>query len=72
VRIHYDAEVDALSIVFRDTTVTAQELGEGVVAEAGEGVSEWARHAFLSFNLPPTHHRTFASGESAPRQRAPR
>jgi uncharacterized protein YuzE len=33
VRIRYDAEVDALSIAFRDTTVTTQELAEGVVAE---------------------------------------
>ncbi len=32
-RISYDAEVDALSIAFRDTTVTTQELAEGLVAE---------------------------------------
>ena len=32
-RLSYDAEVDALSIVFRDTTVTTRELGEGVAAE---------------------------------------
>lgn len=32
-RIRYDAEVDALSITFRDTTVTTQELAEGVAAE---------------------------------------
>jgi uncharacterized protein YuzE len=33
VRIRYDAEVDALSIVFLDAPVTTQELMPGVVAE---------------------------------------
>jgi uncharacterized protein YuzE len=32
-RIRYDSEVDALSISFRDTTVTTQELAEGIAAE---------------------------------------
>jgi uncharacterized protein YuzE len=32
-RIRYDAEVDALSISFRETTVTTQELAEGIAAE---------------------------------------
>jgi len=32
-RISYDSEVDALSITFRDTTVTTQELAEGIAAE---------------------------------------
>jgi YD repeat-containing protein len=32
-KISYDAEVDALSIIFRDTTVTTQELAEGIAAE---------------------------------------
>ena len=32
-RISYDPEVDALSIVFRDTTVTTQHLGEGIAAD---------------------------------------
>lgn len=32
-RIRYDAEVDALSISFRETTVTTQELAEGITAE---------------------------------------
>ncbi len=32
-RICYDAEVDALSITFRETTVTTQELAEGITAE---------------------------------------
>ena len=32
-KIRYDAEVDALSIVFRETTVTTQELAEGIAGE---------------------------------------
>jgi uncharacterized protein YuzE len=32
-RIRYDAEADALSIIFRDATVTTQELAEGVAGE---------------------------------------
>ncbi len=35
-RIRYDAEVDALSIVFCDTMVTTQELAEGVAGEYDE------------------------------------
>lgn len=32
-KIRYDAEVDALSIVFRETTVTTRELAEGIAGE---------------------------------------
>ena len=32
-KIRYDAEVDALSIIFRETTVTTQEVAEGLSAE---------------------------------------
>ena len=32
-KIVYDAEVDAMSITFSDTTVTTHDLGDGVVAE---------------------------------------
>jgi uncharacterized protein YuzE len=32
-KIRYDAEVDALCIVFRETTVTTVQLGEGIAAE---------------------------------------
>jgi uncharacterized protein YuzE len=32
-RIRYVAEVDALSIVFQETTVTTRELADGVVGE---------------------------------------
>jgi uncharacterized protein YuzE len=33
VRISYDSEVDALSITFRETTVTTKHLGEGIAAD---------------------------------------
>lgn len=32
-KIIYDVEVDALHILFRETTVTMQELGEGIAAD---------------------------------------
>ena len=32
-RIRYDPEVDALSIIFREATVTTAELAEGITAE---------------------------------------
>ena len=32
-RISYDPEVDALSIIFRETTVTTKQLAEGLAAE---------------------------------------
>ena len=32
-KISYDLEADALSIVFRDTTVTTREWAEGVTGE---------------------------------------
>jgi uncharacterized protein YuzE len=32
-RISYDRDVDALSISFRETTVTTRELGEGIAVE---------------------------------------
>ena len=32
-RIRYDPEVDALSVVFREATVTTKELADGIVAE---------------------------------------
>lgn len=32
-KITYDAEADALSIVFAETTVTVQELADGIAAE---------------------------------------
>lgn len=35
-RIIYDHEVDALSIIFREATVTTQELADGIAAEYDE------------------------------------
>jgi uncharacterized protein YuzE len=32
-KIVYDPEVDALSIIFRETTVTTKHLGEGIAAD---------------------------------------
>jgi uncharacterized protein YuzE len=32
-KISYDPEVDALSILFRETTVTTKNLGEGIAAD---------------------------------------
>lgn len=32
-KISYDAEVDALSITFREATVTTKHLGEGIAAD---------------------------------------
>jgi YD repeat-containing protein len=32
-KIAYDPEVDALSITFRETTVTTKELGEGIAVD---------------------------------------
>lgn len=32
-RLRYDPAVDALSVVFRETTVTTKELADGIVAE---------------------------------------
>jgi len=32
-RISYDADVDALSITFSETTVTTRDLGDGIAAD---------------------------------------
>jgi len=38
VKISYDAEVDALSIIFRETTVTTKHVAEGIAVDYdGEG-----------------------------------
>ena len=36
-KISYDAEVDALSITFRETTVTSKHLAEGIADYDSEG-----------------------------------
>jgi len=33
VKISYDAEVDALSIIFRETTVTTKHVAEGIAVD---------------------------------------
>lgn len=35
-KISYDPEVDALSIIFRETTVTTKHLAEGIAADYDE------------------------------------
>lgn len=35
-KISYDLEVDALSIIFRETTVTTQHLAEGIAVDYDE------------------------------------
>ena len=35
-KITYDAEADALSIIFADTTVTTQHLADGIAADYDE------------------------------------
>ena len=32
-RIRYDPEVDALSVTFRDTTVTTRDLADGIIGD---------------------------------------
>lgn len=36
-RISYDAEVDAMSIIFRETAVTTKEVVEGIAVEYDSG-----------------------------------
>lgn len=36
-KIVYDQDVDALSIVFKETTVTTEHLAEGIAADYDEG-----------------------------------
>ena len=42
-KISYDPEVDALSITFRETTVTTKHLGEGIAADY-DADGKLARH----------------------------
>jgi uncharacterized protein YuzE len=65
VRTRYDAEVDALSIVFRDTTVTTQDLAEGVVGEFdadGRLVGLEILDASRKFNDPSTFQQVILEG----------
>ncbi|MCX5758083.1 MAG: DUF2283 domain-containing protein [Candidatus Hydrogenedentes bacterium] len=40
-KIAYDAEVDALSIVFHETTVTTKHMGEGVAVDYDADGTLW-------------------------------
>ncbi|MHB8573820.1 MAG: DUF2283 domain-containing protein [Dehalococcoidia bacterium] len=70
-RISYDSEVDALSIVFRDTTVETRKLAEGIAGEYdAEGqlvgleiLDATARFAVGDQELR-RHHQSFAKHQS--------
>ncbi|MHB1426974.1 MAG: DUF2283 domain-containing protein [Gemmataceae bacterium] len=64
-RIRYDDEVDALSISFRDTTVTTQELVEGIAAEydaQGRLVGLEILDASKRFGAPSTMQQIILEG----------
>jgi uncharacterized protein YuzE len=64
-RIRYDPEVDALSISFRDTTVTTQELTEGIAAEydaQGQLVGLEVLDATRRFGDPSTLQQVILEG----------
>ena len=46
-KISYDAEVDALSIIFRETTVTTKHLAEGIAADY-DSKGNWLASRFLT------------------------
>lgn len=46
VKVTYDADVDTVSIRFRETAVTTRDLGDGIAAEFG------AEHNTVGFNIP--------------------
>lgn len=64
-RISYDREVDALSISFRETTVTIQELAEGIAAEydaQGQLVGLEILDASKRFGDPSTFQQVILEG----------
>lgn len=64
-RISYDPEVDALQISFRDTTVTTQELAEGIAAEydaQGQLVGLEILNATKRFGDPSTLQQVILEG----------
>lgn len=64
-RIRYDSEVDALSILFLDTTVTTQELTEGINAEydaRGQLVGLEILDAIKRFKDPSTLQQIILEG----------
>ena len=63
--IRYDPEADALSITFRDTTVTTAELAEGITAEydaAGQLVGFEVLDAAKRFGDPSVLHQVVLEG----------
>ncbi len=70
-KLSYDPEVDALSIVFRETTVTTKALGEGIAADydaAGRLAGLEVLDAVRRFGDPATLQRVVLEGfgESTP------
>ncbi len=64
-RITYDPDVDALSIVFRETTVTTEELAEGISAEydaAGQLVGLEILEASTRFGGSSTFQQVILEG----------
>ncbi len=72
-RIRYDSQVDALSISFLDTTVTTQELAEGITAEydaRGQLVGLEILDAAKRFGDPSTMRRLDRGNRSHRSRRA--
>ena len=68
-RISYDAEVDALSISFRDTTVSTRELAEGIEGEydaEGRLVGLEVLDAARRFGTPSTFQQVILEGLGPP------
>ena len=64
-KLRYDPEVDALSIVFRETTVTTKHLAEGIAADydaAGRLAGLEVLDAVRRFGDPATMQRVVLEG----------
>ena len=64
-RISYDPEADALSIIFRETTVTTRELANGVTGEfdaEGRLVELEVLDAGKRFGDPSTFRQVIVEG----------
>jgi len=64
-KISYDPEVDALSITFRDTTVTTKQLAEGIAADydsSGQLVGIEVLDASKRFGGPETFRQVLLEG----------
>jgi YD repeat-containing protein len=68
-RISYDPEVDALSITFRETTVTTKHLAEGIAADydaAGRLAGIEVLDAIRRFGDRETFQQLIVEGISPP------